>query len=58
VRLTRRLSEMLGVLDAMHGLLWGVTVGASHGIGHQLGPLGVGQGEASYKMLPSVLESN
>ena len=33
-------------------------MGASHGIGHQLGPLGVGHGETSYVMLPSVLKWN
>jgi len=53
-----RRSEMLGALDAMRGLLQGVTVGASHGIGHQLGPLGVGHGETSCVMLPSVLKWN
>ncbi len=33
-------------------------MGASHGIGHQLGPLGVGHGETSCVMLPSVLKWN
>ncbi|KAH7000972.1 hypothetical protein EDB80DRAFT_721245 [Ilyonectria destructans] len=32
--------------------------GASHGIGHQLGPLGVGHGETSCVMLPWVLKYN
>ncbi|KAK0644637.1 hypothetical protein B0T16DRAFT_418012 [Cercophora newfieldiana] len=56
--LEARRTEMLGVLDAMRGMLLGVAVGASHGIGHQLGPLGVGHGETSCVMLPSVLEWN
>ncbi|RFU29665.1 hypothetical protein B7463_g6669, partial [Scytalidium lignicola] len=51
-----RLKEMLGVLEAMKGLSLGIPMGASHGIGHQLGPLGVGHGETSCVMLPSVLK--
>jgi alcohol dehydrogenase class IV len=35
-----------------------VSVGASHGIGHQLGPLGVGHGQTSCVMLPAVLRFN
>ncbi|KAK4165570.1 alcohol dehydrogenase [Cladorrhinum sp. PSN259] len=50
--------EMLGVIEAMRGLTTGVPMGASHGIGHQLGPLGVGHGETSCVMLPSVLRWN
>ena len=54
-----RKGEMLGVIEAMRGLKdGGVTMGASHGIGHQLGPLGVGHGETSCVMLPSVLRWN
>lgn len=33
-------------------------MGASHAIGHQLGPLGVGHGETSCIMLPHVLKYN
>nr|A0A3G9HPE6.1 RecName: Full=Dehydrogenase ALT3; AltName: Full=AAL-toxin biosynthesis cluster protein 3 [Alternaria alternata]BBG74269.1 Fe-containing alcohol dehydrogenase [Alternaria alternata] len=33
-------------------------IGASHGIGHQLGPLGVGHGETSCIILPWVLRYN
>ena len=33
-------------------------MGASHGIGHQLGPLGVGHGETSCVLLPHVLKYN
>lgn len=35
-----------------------IGVGASHGIGHQLGPLGVGHGETSCVLLPNVLQFN
>lgn len=53
-----RLNEMLGVIEAMKAHKTGVPMGASHGIGHQLGPLGVGHGETSCVMLPSVLKYN
>lgn len=53
-----RRSEMLGVIEALRGLKAGVPMGASHGIGHQLGPLGVGHGETSCVMLPRVLQYN
>jgi alcohol dehydrogenase class IV len=35
-----------------------LLVGGSHGIGHQLGPLGVGHGETSCILLPAVLSYN
>ncbi|TKA49975.1 hypothetical protein B0A55_12670, partial [Friedmanniomyces simplex] len=35
-----------------------IMPGASHGIGHQLGPLGVGHGETSCILLPSVMKWN
>lgn len=35
-----------------------IGVGPSHGIGHQLGPLGVGHGETSCILLPNVLKFN
>ena len=35
-----------------------LLAGASHGIGHQLGPLGVGHGETSCILLPAVLKYN
>jgi alcohol dehydrogenase class IV len=35
-----------------------LLAGASHGIGHQLGPLGVGHGETSCILLPAVLGYN
>ncbi|KAK4174678.1 Dehydroquinate synthase-like protein [Triangularia setosa] len=57
--LEARREEMLGVIEAFRGLTSGVLpMGASHGIGHQLGPLGVGHGETSCVMLASVLRWN
>lgn len=35
-----------------------IGIGPSHGIGHQLGPLGVGHGETSCILLPHVLKFN
>jgi alcohol dehydrogenase class IV len=48
----------LGVINAMSAVRTGVDLGASHGIGHQLGPLGVGHGETSCILLPSVCKYN
>jgi alcohol dehydrogenase class IV len=56
--LLARQNCMLGVVEAMKGIKAGVAMGASHGIGHQLGPLGVGHGETSCVLLPSVLRYN
>lgn len=56
--LDARLQEMMGVVEAMKGVKVGVPMGGSHAIGHQLGPLGVGHGETSCVMLPSVLKYN
>lgn len=53
-----RLQEMKGVIEAMKVIKLGVQMGGSHGIGHQLGPLGVGHGQTSCVMLPSVLKYN
>ncbi|CAG8975422.1 hypothetical protein HYALB_00010369 [Hymenoscyphus albidus] len=55
-----RLGEMLGIVKAMGPLLGSTVIpmGASHGIGHQLGPLGVGHGETSCILLPAVLKWN
>ncbi|KAI9701537.1 MAG: hypothetical protein M1836_001593 [Candelina mexicana] len=47
----------LGVIDASRAMGL-VPMGGSHGIGHQLGPLGVGHGETSCIMLPSVCKFN
>ncbi|KAG2418442.1 hypothetical protein HFD88_001543 [Aspergillus terreus] len=51
----------LGSVDAMAACTTGavaVQLGASHGIGHQLGPLGVGHGETSCILLPAVCKFN
>ncbi|KAJ9664229.1 hypothetical protein H2198_000447 [Neophaeococcomyces mojaviensis] len=56
--LDARFDSMLGVIDAMSAVGSGVPLGASHAIGHQLGPLGVGHGETSCIMLPAVCKWN
>ncbi|KAJ9406604.1 hypothetical protein DTO045G8_5552 [Paecilomyces variotii] len=48
----------LGVVEAMAAVSSGVPLGASHAIGHQLGPLGVGHGETSCILLPAVCKYN
>ncbi|KAI9796549.1 MAG: hypothetical protein M1833_006113 [Piccolia ochrophora] len=54
-----RLECQLGVVDAMKAVVRrGIPLGASHGIGHQLGPLGVGHGETSCVLLPAVMRYN
>lgn len=53
-----RLRCQLGSVDAMKACTGGVQLGASHGIGHQLGPLGVGHGETSCILLPAVCKFN
>ena len=54
-----RLKTMLGVNSSLLMLRKGVLgAGASHGIGHQLGPLGVGHGQTSCILLPSVMKYN
>lgn len=47
-----------GVVSAMFAVSTGVPLGASHAIGHQLGPLGVGHGETSCILLPAVCRFN
>ncbi|KAM5353413.1 hypothetical protein ACJ41O_000063 [Fusarium nematophilum] len=47
-----------GVVEAMCAVSSGVPLGASHAIGHQLGPLGVGHGETSCILLPAVCKFN
>ena len=49
-----RLQCRLGAIDAVSAVLMKMPMGASHGIGHQLGPLGVGHGETSCILLPAV----
>lgn len=47
-----------GVVEAMCAVSGGIPLGASHAIGHQLGPLGVGHGETSCILLPAVCRFN
>lgn len=59
--LNARLQCQLAANYVMIILLWApevIMVGASHGIGHQLGPLGVGHGETSCILLPAVMRYN
>jgi alcohol dehydrogenase class IV len=49
---------MLGVNAVIIMLKKGCLPGASHGIGHQLGPLGVSHGQTSCILLPSVMKYN
>ncbi|MCJ1402300.1 hypothetical protein MMC11_005520 [Xylographa trunciseda] len=53
-----RFDCQLGVIDAMVPLNRKIFPGASHGIGHMLGPMGVGHGETSCILLPSVCKYN
>ncbi|KAI0481889.1 putative Fe-containing alcohol dehydrogenase [Xylaria cf. heliscus] len=53
-----RLEAFLGARDAMIAVTSGVPLGASHGIGHQLGPAGVGHGETSCVLNPAVCKYN
>ncbi|KAJ5899721.1 hypothetical protein N7495_004465 [Penicillium taxi] len=49
----------LGSVDAIAACMSiSLALGASHGIGHQLGPLGVGHGETSCILLPAVCKFN
>lgn len=56
--LDARLKTMIGANLAMTALAEPVMKGASDGIGHQLGPLGVGHGHTSCVLLPSVMKYN
>lgn len=58
--LAARLDCQLGVIDAIRAIFFVEEPlgGASHGIGHQLGPLGVGHGETSCILLPAVCKYN
>ncbi|KAI1768973.1 putative Fe-containing alcohol dehydrogenase [Hypoxylon sp. FL1150] len=56
--LEARLECQLGARDAMSAATRGVPLGASHGIGHQLGPAGVGHGETSCILNPAVCKYN
>jgi alcohol dehydrogenase class IV len=53
----RHLCQM-GANQAIRALGSGVQMGGSHGIGHQLGPFGVGHGQTSCILLPAVMKYN
>ena len=53
-----RLKSQLGCNDAMTCIVMRAWVGASHGIGHMLGPLGVNHGHTSCVLLPAVCKYN
>lgn len=53
-----RMQCLLGARDAISCGLLRIPMGASHGMGHQLGPLGVGHGETSCVLLPAVVRFN
>ncbi|KAI1458793.1 Dehydroquinate synthase-like protein [Annulohypoxylon moriforme] len=54
--LDARLQTQLAVKTSISAIHNGM--GASHGIGHQLGPMGVGHGETSCIILPAVMKYN
>lgn len=56
--LEARLNAQIGVSLTILPITWGVPAGASHGIGHMLGPMGVGHGETSCILLPAVCKYN
>lgn len=56
--LSARFGCQLGVVDGMCSRATGVPLGASHGISHSLGPLGVSHGETSCITLPPVCKYN
>lgn len=57
-RLEPRMQCLLGAKEAISTGLLRIPMGASHGIGHQLGPLGVGHGDTSCVLLPAVMRYN
>lgn len=57
--LEARLRCQLGAAESMRAAnLYGVKVGGSHGIGHQLGPIGVPHAETTCICLPAVQKFN
>ncbi|KAK6956924.1 hypothetical protein Daesc_002206 [Daldinia eschscholtzii] len=54
--LDARLQTQLALKSSVKAIFCGM--GASHGIGHQLGPMGIGHGETSCIILPSVMKYN
>ncbi|KAK5048667.1 hypothetical protein LTR84_005758 [Exophiala bonariae] len=55
---TAIMRALLGAAESIKTSHYGVPKGASHAIGHQLGPLGVPHGETSCIMLPAVCRFN
>jgi alcohol dehydrogenase class IV len=55
---TARHEAQMGALEALVAFRVPTPVGASHGIGHMLGPLGVVHGETSAVLLPAVCAYN
>lgn len=54
-----RLESQLGSMESMRPfVVYGVPVGGSHGIGHQIGPMGVPHAETTCVALPAVLKFN
>ncbi|KAI1314191.1 hypothetical protein F5Y03DRAFT_336372 [Xylaria venustula] len=53
-----RLESQLACKDVIICAVFSIMLGASHGIGHNLGPLGVGHGQTSCILLPSVMKYN
>ena len=56
--LSARLQSQLGANVAMDPICRGIAMGASHAIGHQLGPFGVGHGQTSCILCPAVMKFN
>lgn len=54
--LDARLNQMLATRSCPYAIL--LSLGPSHGIGHQLGTFGVGHGETSCILMPAVLKYN
>lgn len=55
---TTIMQALLGAVESVKTSYYGVPKGASHAIGHQLGPLGVPHGETSCIILPAVCQFN
>lgn len=53
-----RLNCQLGASLVILPIVWGVPPGASHGVGHIMGPIVVGYGETSCILLPAVCKYN
>lgn len=53
-----RLNCQLGASLVILPIVWGVPPGTSHGVGHIMGPVGVGYGDTSCILLPAVCKYN